>query len=54
LATDLTRYAGDKTLVVVEGDHNSPRPRFLFDSAAIFLSNYLQLNPAWALENVDP
>jgi hypothetical protein len=41
-------------LVVVEGDHNSARPRFLFDSAAIFLANYLQLSPAWALPNVDP
>ena len=38
------RYAGDKNLVLVEGDHNSPRPRFLFDSAAIFLQNYLQVN----------
>jgi hypothetical protein len=42
------RYAGDKNLVLVEGDHNSPRPRFLFDSAAIFLSTYLQLDPSGA------
>jgi pimeloyl-ACP methyl ester carboxylesterase len=31
------RYAGDKNLIIVEGDHNSPRPKFMFDSASIFL-----------------
>lgn len=31
------KYAGDKNLILVEGDHNSPRPQFMFDSAAIFL-----------------
>merc|ERR1719223_1720382 len=31
------RYAGDKNIILVEGDHNSPRPKFMFDSASIFL-----------------
>lgn len=31
------KYAGDKNLIIVEGDHNSPRPKFMFDSASIFL-----------------
>jgi hypothetical protein len=29
-----------------DGDHNSPRPRFMFDSACVFLSNCLMLDPA--------
>lgn len=33
------RYAGDKNLVLVEGDHNSDRPRYFRDSAAIFIYN---------------
>lgn len=48
------KYAGDKNLVIVEGDHNSQRPRFLFDSVAIFLQTYLQLPPDSGLTNVDP
>mmetsp|Transcript_19978 Transcript_19978/g.29604 ORF Transcript_19978/g.29604 Transcript_19978/m.29604 type:complete len:514 (-) Transcript_19978:153-1694(-) len=43
------KYAGDKNLIIVEGDHNSPRPKFLFDSASIFLQTCLQLNPSWQL-----
>jgi len=31
------RYAGDKNLVRVEGDHNSGRPKYFMDSAGIFL-----------------
>lgn len=34
-------YSGDKNLVIVEGDHNSPRPQFLLDSIAIFFYNTL-------------
>ena len=30
-------------MIIVEGDHNSNRPRFLFDSAAIFLVHILQV-----------
>jgi len=48
------KYAGDKNLVLVDGDHNSPRPRFLFDSAFIFLQTCLRLDQSWALENADP
>lgn len=35
------KYAGDKNLVLVEGDHNSPRPQFLLDSIVIFFYNTL-------------
>ena len=34
-------YAGDKNLIEVEGDHNSPRPQYLLDSVAIFFYNTL-------------
>ena len=37
-----TAYAGDKNLVIVDGDHNSARPRFFLDSVAIFFYNTLQ------------
>lgn len=47
-------YAGDKNLVLVEGDHNSPRSQFLFDSTAIFLQTYLQLPQEGHLAAVDP
>ncbi|KAJ8603024.1 hypothetical protein CTAYLR_001575 [Chrysophaeum taylorii] len=47
------KYAGDKNLVLVEGDHNSPRPRFLFDSAAIFLQTYMKVPPSWAIAGAD-
>mmetsp|Transcript_14670 Transcript_14670/g.21693 ORF Transcript_14670/g.21693 Transcript_14670/m.21693 type:complete len:608 (-) Transcript_14670:132-1955(-) len=44
------RYAGDKNLIVVEGDHNSPRPKFMFDSVSIFLQTCLQIPNSWALK----
>jgi len=47
------KYAGDKNIIVVEGDHNSPRPRFMFDSAGIFLQTCLQIPPDWTFER-DP
>lgn len=34
-------YAGDKNLIQVEGDHNSPRPSYLLDSVGIFFFNTL-------------
>jgi len=37
------KYAGDRNFVKVAGDHNSSRPRFLYDSAAIFLQTCLQI-----------
>jgi pimeloyl-ACP methyl ester carboxylesterase len=43
-------YAGDKNLIIVEGDHNSPRPKFMFDSASIFLQTCLQIPNEWALQ----
>lgn len=45
-----SKYAGDKNIIVVEGDHNSPRPRFMFDSVAIFLQTCLQIPHSWALD----
>merc|ERR1719157_544633 len=44
------KYAGDKNIIIVEGDHNSPRPKFMFDSASIFLQTCLQIPNAWALK----
>ena len=43
------KYAGDKNLIIVDGDHNSPRPKFMFDSASIFLQTCLQIPNDWAL-----
>jgi pimeloyl-ACP methyl ester carboxylesterase len=40
-------YMGDKNIVLVNGDHSSPRPRFLFDSASIFLVNQMQIPSEW-------
>jgi len=37
-----TEYAGDKNIVIVDGDHNTARPRFFLDSVAIFFHNTLQ------------
>lgn len=36
-------YAGDKNIVLFEGDHNSRRPSFFYNSVAIFFHNTLQL-----------
>lgn len=35
------RYAGDKNLIMVEGDHNSRRPPYFQDSVSIFFYNRL-------------
>ncbi|KAL1832508.1 uncharacterized protein LOC108221581 [Daucus carota subsp. sativus] len=35
-------YMGDKNIIKFEGDHNSPRPQFYFDSVNIFFHNILQ------------
>lgn len=32
---------GDKNIIKFEGDHNSPRPKFYFDSINIFFHNVL-------------
>ncbi|KAJ0979663.1 hypothetical protein J5N97_015137 [Dioscorea zingiberensis] len=34
-------YAGDKNVIKFDGDHNSPRPQFYFDSITIFFHNVL-------------
>ncbi|KAJ4755308.1 alpha/beta-Hydrolases superfamily protein [Rhynchospora pubera] len=34
-------YMGDKNIIKFEGDHNSPRPQFYFDSVTIFFHNVL-------------
>jgi pimeloyl-ACP methyl ester carboxylesterase len=34
-------YAGDKNYIAIDGDHNSPRPAFFFDSTVIFFCNVL-------------
>ena len=36
------RYAGEKNLMMVEGDHNSARPQFMMDSVTIYFYNTLQ------------
>lgn len=35
------KYSGDKNLVLVDGDHNSPRPPYFLDSVGIFFFNTL-------------
>ena len=37
------KYAGDKNISLVVGQHNSPRPGWWKDSAAIFLRQYMQI-----------
>ncbi|CAL8472078.1 g11620 [Coccomyxa elongata] len=37
-------YAGDKNLIMFEGDHNSHRPQFFYASALIFLNTVLQID----------
>lgn len=37
-------YGGDKNIIIVDGDHNSSRPLFLFDSVSIFLESTLQVS----------
>ncbi|KAK8643585.1 hypothetical protein V6N13_012873 [Hibiscus sabdariffa] len=40
--TDLNTIKGDKNIIKFEGDHNTPRPQFYFDSINIFFHNVLQ------------
>ncbi|KAE8668080.1 ARM repeat superfamily protein [Hibiscus syriacus] len=39
---DALLLQGDKDIIKFEGDHNSPRPQFYFDSINIFFHNVLQ------------
>lgn len=48
-------YGGDKNIIKFEGDHNSPRPQFYYDSVSIFFYNVLHppsisLTPSSKLE----
>ena len=42
-----SEYVGDKNIILVDGDHSSPRPRFLFDSVSIFLVNQMAVPSEW-------
>ena len=44
------KYAGDKNLVKLDGDHNTPRPQYFLNSAGIFLSQTLQVPPELMLD----
>jgi pimeloyl-ACP methyl ester carboxylesterase len=37
------KYGGDKNIIIVEGDHNTPRPRYLYDAVSVFLQSTLQV-----------
>ncbi|KAK2984271.1 hypothetical protein RJ640_010230, partial [Escallonia rubra] len=39
-------YAGDKNIIKFDGDHNSSRPQFYYDSVSIFFYNILHPPPA--------
>lgn len=43
------KYAGDKNVIIVEGDHNSARPRYCLDSVSIFLQHTLQIPEEWII-----
>ena len=45
------KYGGDKNFVKFEGDHNSHRPMFFYDSAVIFLMGTLQVEHLLTEEN---
>mmetsp|Transcript_104656 Transcript_104656/g.302862 ORF Transcript_104656/g.302862 Transcript_104656/m.302862 type:complete len:456 (+) Transcript_104656:138-1505(+) len=47
-------YMGDKNLVIFDGDHNSPRPEFLFGSAVIFLRQTLGVKDEHCLDPMSP
>jgi len=47
-------YAGDKNMVLVDGDHNSSRPRFLMDSIAIFFLQTLQVDVSEVADSPTP
>lgn len=40
-------YAGDKNIIIVDGDHNTLRPKFMYDSVSIFFINVLQIPTDW-------
>jgi len=44
-------YVGDKNLINFEGDHQSRRPGFFYDSTSIFFSNYLLIESDFKDDN---
>ena len=46
------KYAGDKNIVIVPGDHNAIRPPFFHHSAAIFLKTTMQIPDEVTTKNV--
>jgi len=44
------KYAGDKNIMMVDGDHNSPRPDFFYHSVLIFLQRCMQVPEEWGPE----
>eukprot|EP00252_Welwitschia_mirabilis_P016722 TRINITY_DN3704_c0_g1_i2.p1 TRINITY_DN3704_c0_g1~~TRINITY_DN3704_c0_g1_i2.p1 ORF type:complete len:444 (-),score=99.82 TRINITY_DN3704_c0_g1_i2:373-1704(-) len=47
-------YAGDKNIIKFEGDHNSPRPPFYYDSISIFFHNVLNPQDDIAIDSALP
>lgn len=45
------KYAGDKDLIKFDGDHNSKRPLYFYDSAVIFFTERLQVNQLLTEDN---
>mmetsp|Transcript_395 Transcript_395/g.650 ORF Transcript_395/g.650 Transcript_395/m.650 type:complete len:228 (+) Transcript_395:1-684(+) len=43
------QYAGDKNLVIVDGDHNSPRPRYMVQGAMLFLQSCMKVSASLEL-----
>jgi fermentation-respiration switch protein FrsA (DUF1100 family) len=48
------KYPGDKNIIAVEGDHNSERPEFFFDSLTIFFKNHLLIESDFGSDNPLP
>lgn len=46
-----SKYGGDSNRILFEGDHNTPRPQFFFDSVGIFLSNSLLVEADFGSDN---
>lgn len=47
------RYAGDSNLILFDGDHNSERPSYFYDSVVIFLRQTLMVRDEDCLSVVD-
>jgi cephalosporin-C deacetylase-like acetyl esterase len=48
------KYSGDKNIIFFEGDHNSRRPQFFFDSVSIFCKNHLLVEDDFKEDNPLP